>query len=144
MNAIMAAAYWSIGRHIVEFEQSGEKRAEYGVALIERLAADLTKRFGRGFSRQNIQQMRLFYLAFPPLSIRQTASGELENSESSVIVQTAYAESSLRGIASRVPLPWSAYVPLLSVKNLCSREFYEAESLRAAGSVRQLDRVSQA
>ena len=51
VNAVMTAAYWFIGRYIVEFEQSGEERAEYRAALIERLAADLTKRFGRGFSR---------------------------------------------------------------------------------------------
>ena len=49
-NAAMTAAYWLIGRRIVESEQSGEERAEYGVALIERLAEDLTRRFGRGFS----------------------------------------------------------------------------------------------
>ena len=58
MNAVMAAAYWMIGRHIVEFERSGEERAAYGTALIERLALDLKKRFGRGFSRQNLQQTR--------------------------------------------------------------------------------------
>ena len=52
VNAAMTAAYWLIGRRIVEFEQSGAERAEYGAALLERLAADLTGRFGRGFSRQ--------------------------------------------------------------------------------------------
>ena len=62
VNAAMTAAYWLIGRRIVEFEQSGEERAEYGAALIERLAEDLTGRFDRGFSRQNVQNMRLFYL----------------------------------------------------------------------------------
>ncbi len=77
VNAVLTAAYWLIGRRIVEFEQAGEKRAEYGSALIERLAADLTPRFGRGFSRQNIQQMRLFYLFYPAEQIRQTLSGEL-------------------------------------------------------------------
>ena len=66
VNAAMTAAYWLIGYRIVEFEQSGEERAEYGTALIERLAEDLTRRFGRGFSRQNLQNMRLFYLAYPP------------------------------------------------------------------------------
>ena len=55
VNAVLTAANWLIGRRIVEFEQPGEKRAEYGSALIERLAVDLTPRFGRGFSRQNIQ-----------------------------------------------------------------------------------------
>ena len=80
VNAVMTAAYWLIGQRIVEFEQSGEKRAAYGTALIERLAADLTQRFGRGFSRQNIQQMRLFYLSHPSGQIQQAVSGELTES----------------------------------------------------------------
>jgi len=60
INAVMTATYWEIGRRIVEFEQGGEKRAEYGADLLETLAADLTRRFGRGFSRQNLQYMRQF------------------------------------------------------------------------------------
>jgi hypothetical protein len=51
VNAIMTATYWEIGRRIVEFEQKGEKRAEYGKAIIERLSSDLSSKFGRGFSR---------------------------------------------------------------------------------------------
>ena len=78
VNAAMTASYWLIGRRIVEFEQAGEKLAEYGSALIERLEADLTPRFGRGFSRQNIQQMRLFYLFYPAEQICQTVSGKSE------------------------------------------------------------------
>ena len=77
VNAAMTAAYWLIGRRIVEFEQSGEERAEYGAALIERLAEDLTGRFDRGFSRQNVQNMRLFYLSYPIEKIRQTLPGKL-------------------------------------------------------------------
>ena len=73
VNAAMTAAYWLIGRRIVEFEQSGAERAEYGAALMERLAADLTRRFGRGFSSQNIYNMRLFYLSYQPDRILQTA-----------------------------------------------------------------------
>jgi hypothetical protein len=65
VNALMTATYWEVGRRIVEFEQGGEKRAGYGLELLERLSADLTRRFGRGFSRQNLQYMRQFYLAFP-------------------------------------------------------------------------------
>jgi hypothetical protein len=63
VNALMTATYWEIGRRIVEFEQGGEKRAEYGEGLMARLADDLTARFGRGFSRQNLQRFRLFYLS---------------------------------------------------------------------------------
>ena len=62
VNAVMTAAYWLIGQRIVEFEQSGEPRASYGEERLSRLARDLTRRFGRGFSRQNLQQMRQFYL----------------------------------------------------------------------------------
>ena len=76
VNAVMTAAYWRIGRHIVEFEQSGEERAAYGTALVERLATDMTQRFGRGFSRQNLWQMRQFCLSYPPERILQTVSGE--------------------------------------------------------------------
>ena len=54
VNATMTASYWLIGRSIVEFEQEGEQRAEYGSGLIERLSVDLTQRYRRGFSRQNI------------------------------------------------------------------------------------------
>ena len=76
VNALMTGAYWMIGRHIVEFEQSGEERAAYGANLIEKLATDMTQRYGRGFSRQNLWQMRQFSLAYPPERILQTASGE--------------------------------------------------------------------
>ncbi|MDP1610830.1 MAG: DUF1016 N-terminal domain-containing protein [Sulfuritalea sp.] len=69
----MTAGYWEIGRRIVEFEQGGKGRAAYGEALIERLAGDRTQRFGRGFSQQNLWQMRQFYLCCP---IPQTVSGE--------------------------------------------------------------------
>ena len=137
VNAIMTAAYWMIGQYIVEFEQGGKERAEYGTALVERLAVDLTERFGRGFSRQNIWQMRLFYQSYPPEQNLQTVSGESEYSEN---LQTAPVESSLTSIASRFPLPWSAYVRLLSVENINAREFYETEALRGGWSIRQLDR----
>ena len=131
VNAAMTAAYWLIGRRIVEFEQSGEERAEYGTALMERLAEDLTGRFGRGFSRQNLQHMRLFYLAYPIEKIRQTPSG---------ICEAASIELGFDDLLTAFPLPWSAYVRLLSVRNEHAREFYETEALRGGWSVRQLDR----
>ena len=93
VNAAMTAAYWLIGHRIVEFEQSGDARAEYGAALIERLASDLTRRFGRGFSRQNIQHMRLFYLSYPLEQIRQTPSGKFALTSPSSIRQTPLAIS---------------------------------------------------
>ena len=64
VNAVMTATYWEIGRPIVEVEQRGSPRAEYGDVLVKRLAADLTARFGRGFSWRNLYRMQGFYLAY--------------------------------------------------------------------------------
>ena len=137
VNAIMTATYWEIGQRIVEFEQGGEERAGYGEQLLERLAEDLTKRFGRGFSRQNLQQMRQFYSAWPPNQIRQTLSGEFEEVQ---IRQHPSAAFDLAEITRRFPLSWSHYVKLLAVRDAKAREFYEAEALRGGWTVRQLDR----
>jgi uncharacterized protein DUF1016 len=65
VNAVMTATYWAIGRRIVEAEQRGRRRADYGERLIERLATDLLRRFGRGFSSQSLQQMRALRLVRP-------------------------------------------------------------------------------
>ena len=147
VNSAMTAAYWLIGRRIVEFEQSGENRAEYGAALIVRLADDLTVQFGRGFSSQNIYNMRLFYLSYQPNRIRQTLSGILAPPPRRQIFQTTSGEfdpSSVEvgfdDLLTAFPLPWSAYVRLLSVRDEHARSFYEAEALRGGWSVRQLDR----
>ena len=138
VNSIMTAAYWDIGRRIVKFEQGGQRRAEYGEQLIEQLSADLTRQFGRGFGRANLWQMRGFYRAWPEAKILQTLSGE---STSSIDPDNTNPDSAtVLALASRFPLPWSAYVRLLSVKNAEARTFYETEALRSGWSIRQLDR----
>ncbi len=115
--------------------------------LVKRLAVDLTAQFGRGFGWRNLFQMRAFYLAWP--DILQTASAmsgiaapaDQKLQATPAISETALAAApSLAAIASRFPLPWSAYVRLLSVGNDAARKFYEAEALRGGCSVRQLDR----
>lgn len=123
LNAVMTATYWEVGRRIVEYEQGGEARAVYGESLLDRLADDLSIRFGRGFSRRNLQSMRLLYLGWP---IRQTPSAKS-------LMSPAEA-------AARFPLPWSHYVRLLGVENEHARRFYEAEALRGGWSIRQLNR----
>jgi hypothetical protein len=82
VNAIMTGAYWMIGRRIVEYEQGGKARAEYGKALLERLSADLSNRYGRGFGVDNLQRFRSFYLAYPPNLIYATRSRKLGLSRS--------------------------------------------------------------
>jgi len=138
INSIMTAVYWDIGRRIVKFEQHGEHRADYGEQLIEQLSADLTRQFGRGFGRANLWQMRAFYRAWPDAKILQTLSGE--SARPSNINDIESDSSTVLALASRFPLPWSAYVRLLSVKNPKARSFYETEALRSGWSIRQLDR----
>ncbi len=159
INAILTATYWEIGRRIVEHEQEGKRRAVYGEALIEKLAADLTGRFGRGFSRRNLFQMREFYATWP---IVQTASAQLgartltdldheKRQTLSDELGTGSTPRNLRTVSGTIdpleisaspqfPLPWSHYVLLLSVKDAQARRFYEAEAQRGGWSVRQLDR----
>jgi hypothetical protein len=120
VNKVMTATYWQIGRRIVEGTQSGAERATYAEEVVDRLAVDLTQRFGRGFSARNLRQFRQFYLTWPASEIWQTPSAKSSGPDS--------------------PLPWSAYVRLLSVKNEPARAFYEAGALRGEWTVRQLNR----
>jgi predicted nuclease of restriction endonuclease-like (RecB) superfamily len=155
VNSIMTATYWEMGRRIVELEQGGAGRAKYGQELIPQLAADLTKRFGRGFSEANLKFMRQFYTFWP---IRQTVSGESASRKSQTpsgesdgqrIGQSVSDQSDkrslvlhggLQNIAARFPLPWSHYVKLLSIDDGNARKFYEQEALHGGWSVRQLKR----
>jgi predicted nuclease of restriction endonuclease-like (RecB) superfamily len=141
-NTVMTATYWLVGRRIVEQEQAGERRAGYGDVLIDRLSRDLTSRFGRGFSRSNLFQIRAFYLTYP--GILQTPSGLSAPETAIQKVQTPSGQSlalgAFRELAARFPLPWSHYVRLLAVKNEHARSFYETEALRGGWSFRQLDR----
>jgi predicted nuclease of restriction endonuclease-like (RecB) superfamily len=130
VNVAMSATYWLVGRVIVEREQRGSRRAEYGGALLERLAIALTNRYGRGFSRRNLEQMRAFYLAWENPQTPSALSPRPKK------VQTLSALSR----APTFPLPWSQYVRLLSVRNAAARAFYEAEALRGGWTIRQLSR----
>jgi len=146
INSVLAATYWEIGRRIVEHEQGGQARAEYGGKLLERLSKDLTAKYGRGFSRRNLQQMRAFYLGW---EIAQTPSAQLEAraifpAEASRgeirKAQTPSAESGALHWAAVFPLSWSHYVRILAVGQARARAFYESEAIRGGWSIRQLDR----
>ena len=138
VNALMAGAYWEIGRRIVQSDQAGEKRAQYGDVLIKRLAKDLSASFGRGFGPRNLAQMRSFFLAWPQDKILQTVSAK--SSTHIRFNEIQGTSQPIQDLASRFPLPWSAYVRLLSVKTPDARNFYESETRRSGWSIRQLDR----
>jgi hypothetical protein len=108
VNALMTASYWEIGRRIVEAEQKGRRRAGYGEQLIERLSLDLTQRFGRGFSADNLEHMRTFYVRYPPSAISETLSRNSDVNGSLAISQTPSRKLSLTDLAQAFVLPWSA------------------------------------
>jgi predicted nuclease of restriction endonuclease-like (RecB) superfamily len=141
INALMTATYWEIGRRIVEAEQKGKRRADYGERLIERLAADLTARFGRGFGVDHLELMRLFYLSYPPARISESlirksrGLGDGQNSESSI------RNFTLDHLAQAFPLSWTHYAHLIRrCRSEEERDFYETEALRGGWTIRQLER----
>jgi predicted nuclease of restriction endonuclease-like (RecB) superfamily len=137
VNSIISAAYWEVGRRIVEFEQAGRAQADYGERIIDLLSIDLRKRYGRGFGRSNLFQIRAFYLAYRERV--QTVSGQSPDQK----VQTVFGQLSadyFDALRKALPLPWSQYSRLLSVESPAAREFYETEALRSGWSARQLDR----
>ncbi|HAS17754.1 MAG TPA: DUF1016 domain-containing protein [Nitrospiraceae bacterium] len=162
VNTALVATYWLMGRRIVEHEQKGKERAEYGEVLLERISRDLVLRFGKGFSIRNLRNMRTFYLLFP---IRQTLSAESSkdkngqtlsaelseifqpSAEDSILplkTQTVYGKFEiLHALSSKFPLSWSHYCLLMRLEEPFMREFYEAECIRGNWSVRQLDRQIQ-
>jgi predicted nuclease of restriction endonuclease-like (RecB) superfamily len=146
VNSILTVTYWEIGRRIVEYEQQGAQRAKYGKEVLKRLSADLKIRFGRGFGVDNLQRFRLFYLTYESKAISATPSRELlpeQGGEKYATTSRTFAISALANLGGCFPLPWSAYVRLLAVKNKQAQEFYETEALRGGWSVRQLNRQIQ-
>lgn len=151
VNAVMTATYWEIGRRIVEFEQGGEKRARYGKKLLKNLSAKLTERFGRGFSQDNLERFRLFYLRFSQDLISETVSRKLpeifltQTEEENSATPLRNSEKSghiidIAGLVEAFPLPWSHYVQLIRLHSDEAIRFYHTEALRGGWSVRQLKR----
>ncbi|MGB3947345.1 MAG: PDDEXK nuclease domain-containing protein [Bacteroidia bacterium] len=110
VNTELVKANWEIGRHIVEFEQQGQERAEYGSELLAKLAKDLKLRYGKGFGRRNVLDMRRFYLAYQKW---QTVSAKLS---------------------------WSHFIVLLGISDESARNFYEKQSINENWSKRELER----
>jgi predicted nuclease of restriction endonuclease-like (RecB) superfamily len=110
VNTLLVETYWQIGQYIVEFEQKGNERAEYGSRLLTQLSRDLKTAYGKGFSRRNVLDMRRFYVSYPKW---QTVSAKLG---------------------------WSHYTELLAISDDLARSFYEQQCIRDRWSVRELKR----
>ncbi len=148
INSTMVFTYFEIGRMIVEEEQNGKERAEYGKKVLKGLSEQLTKEFGKGFSLRNLEQIRQFYLTYSKsetllrifniqktqslsaeleLQITQSVTGELENSK-------------VQRLISFFKLSWTHYVFLMRIEDENERNFYEIESIKNNWSVRELKR----
>ncbi|WP_141052307.1 PDDEXK nuclease domain-containing protein [Aliarcobacter cryaerophilus] len=112
INITMTQTYFQIGKRIVEEEQGGETRAEYGKSLLKLLSVQLINEFGKGFSVDNLENMRRFYLAF-------------QKSET---------------VSRKFELSWSHYIFLTRIENINERNFYEIESIENSWSLRELKR----
>ncbi|PUE65205.1 PDDEXK nuclease domain-containing protein [Arcobacter caeni] len=112
INTTMTQTYFQIGKRIVEEEQGGESRAEYGKSLLKLLSVQLSNEFGKGFSVDNLENMRRFYLAF-------------QKSET---------------VSRKFKLSWSHYIFLTRIENIDERNFYEIESIENSWSLRELKR----
>ena len=148
VNTNMVLAYWLIGQEIVLELQGGEERAEYGRQLVEGLSAQLTARFGRGFSTTNLWYFRQFYLAYQNrVKILHTAGGEFAISQK---IHPAGGEltgrqkgppagdESLHGFSPQ--LSWSHYRALMRITKSEAREFYEQETIACGWDKRSLER----
>ena len=112
INTTMTKTYFLIGKRIVEEEQNGNERAEYGENLIKNLSKRLTEEFGKGFSKRNLWQMKQFYLAY----------------------------SKVQTVSAQFKLSWSHYLILMRMENIEERNFYEIESIQNNWSLRELRR----
>ncbi|MEA2604652.1 MAG: hypothetical protein QOF89_5644 [Acidobacteriota bacterium] len=148
VNFAMVQAYWQVGRLIVEHEQGGRKRANYGDALLEELSRRLTQDLGRGYTTTNLRYMRQFYLVFPihhALRDKSDSAGKRNVSRSkSAIRHPSRDESTLSGndLATILcpELSWTHYRLLLRVEDPQAREWYMHEAAAQNWSSRQLDR----
>ncbi len=152
VNSIMVVAYWHVGKLIVEEEQSGKHKAEYGKALLQGLSDRLNKEFKGGYSIQNLRSFRQFYLTFP--EIRSTVwsefknvkglanKGAQDNDKKLLIRSTLWSESAEAQTLSTVwrELSWSHYKLLMRVENPDARTYYMKEAVAQSWGVRGLER----
>ena len=137
INITMVYTYFEIGRLIVEHEQYGENRAEYGIKLLQGLSTYLTKEFGKGFSVTNIQQMRNFYLIYRK---QQTLSVKSIDEEKSQTLSAKLEFEKSETVSRKFVLSWSHYIFLMRLDDAEERHFYEIESYNNNWSLRELKR----
>jgi predicted nuclease of restriction endonuclease-like (RecB) superfamily len=147
VNFTMVEAYWLIGERIVEEEQQGKERAEYGKEVIQTVSRELTQEFGKGFSATNIRGFRLFYLAFKDFQIQQALPVKsLEQIQQALPAKSSEQKQQALPVEMRADkqrlalLSWTHYERLMRVANLDARMWYMNEAAEQMWSYRTLDR----
>ena len=149
VNSTMVAAYWHTGKEIIEEEQRGKKRAEYGKRVLEDLSDKLVGEFGKGFSISNLRLIRQFYLTYQNRqpSVNQSPMNQLpigilpqpaETTRQNAIRYSLSSEFTLSGTTYH--LTWTHYRLLMKVSRVEARNFYEVECIKSHWSVRELER----
>ena len=138
LDTTIVTAYYEIGRMIVEREQQGEKRAQYGTKLIKGLSEYLTGQYGRGFSVVNLKSIRKFYQTYTP-SIQQTLPAKSGNGKSPIRMFDANIQKG-QAPSAQFGLTWSHYQILMRIDDDAARRFYEIETVSQQWSIRQLQR----
>jgi predicted nuclease of restriction endonuclease-like (RecB) superfamily len=138
VNSTMTYTYFEIGRMIVEEEQSGKDRAEYGKKILKGLSEQLTKEFGKGFSVDNLQNMRKLYKIYSNYETLSSIS-ENENIISETVYSISYKNESSE-VTLNFLLTWSHYIYLMNIEDSRERKFYEIESIKYQWSLRELKR----
>ena len=146
VNTVLLETYWTIGQHIVEFEQKGNLKAEYGDKLLERISKDLSLQLGKGFSLSNIYRFKQFYLCFQifakpsqDLAIPQNNDNSILAKPSQELISTENKYDLIGGTVSH-QLSWSHYVELLKIDNPIERSFYQKQAIIEGWSIPELQR----
>ena len=143
VNNVLVQTYWQIGKYIVEFEQGGSERSEYGSKLLDRLSKDLTLLYGKGFSRFNLVYIRKLYLVY---QIGQTLSDQFENEPLQIGRTVSYQFKKVQTLFGQFrtvlsyKLTWSHYVQILTADNPLEISFYTKQCEKENWSVRELKR----
>jgi hypothetical protein len=138
LDSAIVTTYYEIGRMIVEREQQGQKRAQYGAKLIKGLSEYLTEQYGRGFSVVNLQSIRKFYQVYSQ-SIQQSLTAKSENEKEMMSIFVVDAQKG-QSLSAQFNLTWTHYQILMRIEDEAARRFYEIETLNQQWSVRQLQR----
>ena len=142
VNTVTVFTCYCLGKYMIEEEQHGEERAEYGAKVLDSLSEFLTKEYGRGYSRSNLAGMRKFYLTYRnrDSEIVQSGIGQLGLMQKNGIVQSQIGQLAIDRHDFPFKLSWTHYQILMTIDDEAERNFYELEAIKGVWNVKTLKR----